>query len=248
VEKIPKLKGKIMELQVFNNSQFKVRTLLKDEEIWFVAKDVCEALGFKNRYTSIALLDDDEKVLHNMDTPGGSQNITIINESGLYSLILRSRKPEAKAFKKWITSEVLPSVRKHGAYMSPETLEKAMLSPDFIIELAGRLKEEQGKTKKLQPKADVYDHAFANTLHSLQRVARTLEGVNTQKTKRDLLNLKYFYKRGGVYRVYHQFRGKLFEEKVDKHRGTVDIFVLDKGKQELVKLYKNRKLTMKKGY
>lgn len=68
-----------------------------------------------------------------MSTPGGSQNITIINESDLYSLILRSRKPEAKAFKKWVTSEVLPSVRKHGAYMNPETLEKALLSQAFII-------------------------------------------------------------------------------------------------------------------
>jgi len=133
-----------------------------------VAKDVCDVLGFSGTNAGTRHLDDDEKMSVKLTGISATNPVvTIINESGLYSLILRSRKPEAKAFKKWVTSEVLPSVRKHGAYMTPKTLEKAMLSPDFIIELAGRLKEEQEKTKKLQPKADVYDHAFANTLHSL---------------------------------------------------------------------------------
>lgn len=85
-----------------------------------------------------------------METPGGIQEITIINESGLYSLILSSKLPSAKAFKRWITSEVLPSIRKHGAYMPPETLQAAILNPDTMIELGRRLKEEQERATALQ--------------------------------------------------------------------------------------------------
>jgi prophage antirepressor-like protein len=118
------------KLQVFNNSQFKVRTLLKDGEPWFVAKDVCEALTLDTSNLS-KLLDDDERSTCPVQYTEQVRTVSIINESGLYSLILRSRKPEAKAFKKWVTSEVLPSVRKHGAYMTPETLEKALLSQAF---------------------------------------------------------------------------------------------------------------------
>ena len=82
-------------------------------EPWFVAKDVCDILGLGNMHSSLAALDEDERGLHTMDTPSGNQEMTIISEPGLYSLILRSRKPEAKAFKRWVTSEVLPSIRKH---------------------------------------------------------------------------------------------------------------------------------------
>jgi prophage antirepressor-like protein len=110
------------KLQVFNNSQFKVRTLLKDGEPWFVAKDICETLGFKYASDATKYLDIDERTLINNPSGIGGSTTTIINESGLYSLILRSRKPEAKAFKKWVTSEVLPTIRKHGAYMTLTTL------------------------------------------------------------------------------------------------------------------------------
>ncbi len=93
-----------------------VRSLLIDENPWFVAADVGVVLSLGNPRSSLALLDDDERAVHIVDTPGGQQSVTVINESGLYSLILRSRKPEAKAFKKWITSEVLPALRKTGTY------------------------------------------------------------------------------------------------------------------------------------
>ena len=105
-----------------------VRIIEKDGEPWFVAKDVCDILGFGNPYSSLAKLDKDEKVtLHNMEGILNSKNqdVVIVSEPGLYSLILRSRKPEAKAFKRWVTHEVLPSIRKTGAYLAPNiSMEK----------------------------------------------------------------------------------------------------------------------------
>ena len=102
-----------------------VRIIEKDGEPWFVAQDVCNVLELANPRSSMALLDEDERGVHSMDTPSAKQEMAIISEAGLYSLILRSRKPEAKAFKRWVTHEVLPSIRKTGAYLAPNlSLEK----------------------------------------------------------------------------------------------------------------------------
>lgn len=108
------------QITIFNHLGNDIRVMTDDQgEPWFVAKDVCAILGLSNPRTSLALLDEDEKGVHTMDTPGGKQELTTVNESGLYSLILRSRKPEAKAFRRWVTSEVLPSIRKHGMLEHP---------------------------------------------------------------------------------------------------------------------------------
>lgn len=95
-----------------------VRTVLKDGEPWFTAKDVCEVLGLENPSKALEKLDQDEKGITNMDTPGGSQQMLTVNESGVYSLAFTSRKPEAKRFRKWVTNEVLPQIRKTGRYSS----------------------------------------------------------------------------------------------------------------------------------
>ena len=108
------------ELSIFQHPDFgTVRNVVIKGESWFVAKDVCDILGLTNSRKATAGLDDEEKCVTISDTPGGQQSLTIINESGLYSLIMQSRKPEAKSFKKWVTSEVLPSIRKYGYYISP---------------------------------------------------------------------------------------------------------------------------------
>ncbi|BCO16296.1 phage antirepressor_gp243 [Bacillus phage vB_BceM_WH1] len=104
------------EFELFNYNDSEVRTCVKDTQIWFVANDVCKVLEIVNPRTSIQRLDEDEKDVHSVDTHGGAQNMAVINESGLYSLVLTSRKPQAKAFKKWITSEVIPALRKDGSY------------------------------------------------------------------------------------------------------------------------------------
>nr|DAT64562.1 MAG TPA: repressor domain protein [Caudoviricetes sp.] len=106
-------------LALFEHEKFgSLRVVERKVQPWFVAKDVCDILEMGNPRSSLALLDEDEKGVHSMDTPGGKQEMTIISEPGLYSLILRSRKPEAKAFKRWVTHDILPSIRKTGAYVA----------------------------------------------------------------------------------------------------------------------------------
>lgn len=138
-------------LQIFKNETFgEVRTVICDGEPWFVATDVCKALEIGTTSKALERLDDDEKGMNSIPTHGGEQNMSIINEAGLYSLVLGSRKPEAKAFKRWITHEVIPTIRKHGAYMTEQTIAKALESPDFLIELAMKLKTEQEERKRLE--------------------------------------------------------------------------------------------------
>lgn len=165
------------EIKVFENPAFgSIRTLKKDDEPWFVGKDVAEVLGYTDTSQAIRKhVDSEDKGVVEMTTPGGKQRITIINESGLYSLILSSKLPTAKAFKRWITSEVLPSIRKHGAYMTPETLEAAILDPDTMIHLCQRLKEEQDKNRQLQE---------ANAVLTVEQAIRIAKILATTRTER----------------------------------------------------------------
>ncbi|HDR7601758.1 TPA: phage antirepressor [Bacillus mycoides] len=137
------------QLQIFNNEELgQVRTVVQGENVWFVAKDVCEVLEIKNTTMAMQKLESDEVTKFNLGGLSGETNI--INESGLYSLIMTSRKPQAKAFKKWVTSEVLPTIRKHGAYMTDQALEQAVTNPDFMIGLLTKLKEEKEKLAAAQ--------------------------------------------------------------------------------------------------
>lgn len=132
------------ELKIFENSEFgRIRTILRDNEPWFVAADVCKALEIKNNRDALAKLDSDEKGVALTDTLGGAQEMAIINEPGLYALVLGSRKPEARAFKRWITHEVIPSIRRHGAYATADTIDRIISDPDFGIKLLDSLKRER---------------------------------------------------------------------------------------------------------
>lgn len=136
-------------IQIFNYQSNEVRTVEMGGEPWFVLKDVCNILGISKYRDTAARLDADERGSVEVDTLGGTQQVIAVNESGLYHVILRSDKPEAAPFRKWVTSEVLPSIRKHGAYMTPETLQAAILNPDTMIQLCQQLKAEQDKNKAL---------------------------------------------------------------------------------------------------
>lgn len=144
--------------------------VIVDNEPWFVATDLGDTIGLANVASSVAALDDDEKGIHTMDTLGGEQQKLIVSEAGLYSLILRSRKPEAKAFKRWVTHEVLPSIRKRGGYLTPEATEKALTDPDFIIRLATELKAERAKRAEIeaQQQADRPKVLFADAVAASQ--------------------------------------------------------------------------------
>lgn len=147
------------EIQRFEFKGAALRTLTDENgEPWFVAKDVCDVLGYTNASKAISDHVDSEDKLNNESLSSlGQRGGWLVNESGLYSLVLSSKLPTAKEFKRWVTHEVLPSIRKHGAYMTQQTLDKALTSPDFLIQLATKLKEEQEKVKELEPKAKALD-------------------------------------------------------------------------------------------
>lgn len=222
-------KGSAMnELQIFNYNGGEVRTVQKDGEPWFVLKDVCDALGIGNHRMAADRLDADEKGVSQIDTLGGAQGMTVINESGLYNVILRSDKPGAKPFRKWVTSEVLPSIRKHGAYMTPETLEAAILSPDYLLKVVTALKDETDKRKALeavnsrltvenqimQPKADYFDELVdRNLLTNFRETAKEL-GVPPKKFVQFLIDKKYLYRdKKGKLLPFEGKNGGLFEVK-----------------------------------
>lgn len=156
-------------LKIFENQDFgTIRALKINNDPWFVAVDIAKALEYRSAYDMARILDEDEKGTQIVRTPGGEQNAIIINESGLYSSILRSRKPEAKKFKKWITSEVLPSIRKHGAYMTEATVEKVLTDPDFLIQLALNLKKEREKRILIEKELEINQPKilFANSVET----------------------------------------------------------------------------------
>lgn len=139
----------------FNYDGHDVRVVERHGEPWFVAADLCSVLDIRNSRDALARLDPDEKGVVNADTPGGTQQMSVVNEAGMYSLVLTSRKPEAKTFKRWVTHEVLPSIRKRGGYLTPEATEAALSDPDFIIRLATDLKTERARRTELEAKAAV---------------------------------------------------------------------------------------------
>lgn len=153
-----------MHLQTFNFDTLSVRVVMVGGEPWFVAVDVAAILGLSNPRSSVALLDDDERSVHSMDTPSGLQTLTIISESGLYSLLLRSRRTEARAFRKWLTAEVIPSIRRTGTFALAPTAAIPQSLPE-ALRLAADLAEQReqllSENALLTPKAQVYDALIA---------------------------------------------------------------------------------------
>jgi len=147
----PSLMASSNEDTVFQNDQFgSIRTIIRDGEPCFVAVDVCRALDIQNTADALSRLDDDEKGVDSIYTPGGEQELLIVNEPGLYALVLGSRKPEAKAFRRWITHEVIPTIRKHGGYLTRLAIEQLLDNTELIVEMALRLKAEREKSEMLE--------------------------------------------------------------------------------------------------
>lgn len=185
------------KIEIFKNEEFgEVRVLTIDNEPWFVGKDVAEILNYKECNKAISRhVDEDDRMKHPItDNLGRKQEAYIINESGLYSLILSSKLPTAKKFKRWVTSEVLPSIRKHGAYMTEETIEKVLEDPDTIIKLATQLKEEKAKKALLeaQIEKDKPKVLFAETVSASATsiLIGELAKLITQEARRKGLNIK----------------------------------------------------------
>lgn len=219
------------DLMIFENPEFgAVRSILIDGDPWFVAADVCKALEIEKTNRALSRLDDDEKGAHSVSTPGGRQRMSIISESGLYSLILGSRKPEARAFKRWITHEVIPSIRKHGAYMTDSLLDALEAHPEAVPEYLNRLRSENARNRELTrrlrlalPKAEYYD-AFVDPADctNIRTTAKEL-GVPEKQFTRYLEEKKY---------LFRDKNRKLFPRAVKKSAGLflVRDFYTERGK------------------
>lgn len=248
------------ELQIFKNPEFgEIRTVEVNNEPWFVGKDVASVLGYANTRKALADHIDDEDKLDGVtirDPIGREQNPVIINESGLYSLILSSKLPTAKKFKHWVTSEVLPTIRKHGAYMTPETLQEAILNPDMMIQLCQQLKAEQDKNAALkvvnsrltvdnqimQPKADYFDELVDRNLNTGIRETSKMYGIGQKDFVAFLLDKKYLYRdKRGRLMPYMDKNDGLFEVKEcfndkTKWAGT-QVLITPKGRETFRLLY-----------
>ena len=206
------------ELQVFTYGGNEVRTVQKNGEPWFVLKDVCQILSMDTTQLKKVAdrLDPDEKGRNLIPTPGGSQETWVINESGLYNVILRSDKPEAKPFRKWVTSEVLPSIRKTGGYiagqenLTPEELmaKALMVAQKTLAEREARIADLTVQNQIMQPKASYFDELVERgTLTNFRETAKQL-GIPPKRFVAFLMEKKY---------VYRDKRGKLlpYEAKND---------------------------------
>ena len=206
-----------MEIQVFSNAELgEVRTTVIDGEVMFVGKDVAEILGYSNPLKAIRThVDDDDKGVNEMVTPGGVQESILINESGLYSLILSSKMPNAKKFKHWVTAEVLPAIRKHGVYAVDEVLQ----NPDVLIQALTELKKEREEKEKLKetvavqnqqitemtPKAGYYDVVLnCKDVISTTEIAKDY-GWSAKKMNAYLHEKKIQFKQGKIWLLYQKY-------------------------------------------
>ena len=209
------------ELQIFKNVEFgSVRTITVEGEPYFVGKDVAEILGYSNTRKALAdHVDEEDKGVTKCDTPGGVQDLTVINESGLYSLILSSKMPNAKKFKRWVTSEVLPTIRRHGLY----AMDEVLANPDILINALLELKAERERNASLQavvavqnqqmiemqPKVSYYDVVLnCKDLVAISVIAKDY-GWSATKLNQYLQQKGIQYKQGGkIWLLYQKYAEK----------------------------------------
>jgi prophage antirepressor-like protein len=210
------------DIQLFSFDNQQVRTLVINDQPYFIGKDVAEILGYKNTKDALAKhVNDEDKLRSRIATSGQNRAMTAINESGLYDLIFdasrQSKNPDiqrrAKKFRHWVTSEVLPSIRKHGAYMTDEKIEEVLLNPDTIIKLATELKAErerrsiaEQRVNELTPKASYYDLVLSNkSLVTITQIAKDY-GMSGQAMNHKLHDLGVIYKQGDTWLLYSKYQ------------------------------------------
>jgi len=204
-------------LQEFNFKGNNVRTVQIDNEPYFVGKDVASILNYMNTAKAIRdHVDDEDKLSERIVLSGQSREAILINESGLYSLILSSKLPTAKEFKRWVTSEVLPTIRKHGAYLTDSAIEQTLTDPDYLIRLATQLKTEregrliaEQQVAEDRPKVTYYDKVLANpSLVTITIIAKDY-GISGREMNAKLHELGIQYKQGKTWLLYskHQHNG-----------------------------------------
>ena len=252
------------KIEVFTKAEFgELRTVNVGDKIMFVASDVAKALGYSRPADAITA-HCKGSVKHRLPTNGGMQELKIIPEGDVYRRIAHSKLPAAEKFESWVFDEVLPSIRKHGAYMTEDTIKKAMAEPDFIIKLATELKKEQEQNKQLtetcsqqqqvigelKPKADYVDRILkSNSLVTITQIAKDY-GMSGQGMNKVLHDLHIIYSCNKQWLLYsqHQAKGYTFSETVDIPRedGTTKVVMntkwTQKGRLFLYETLKKRNL------
>ena len=200
------------EMEVFKNAELgSVRVVMVNEEPYFVGKDVAEILGYSNASKALAdHVDDDDKLNNESLSSLGQRGGWIINESGLYSLILCSKLSSAKRFKKWITSEVLPSIHKHGLYATDQVIDNILNNPDFGIELLTRLKEERAARVEAERKNAILMHV--NKTYTVTEIAKELGLRSAVQLNRILAEKKIQYQVNGTWVMYSKYSNQGYEE------------------------------------
>lgn len=205
------------KLQEFNFKGNNVRTVQIDNEPYFVGNDVANVLGYSRSRKAIQdHVDNDDKCdVPIQDAIGRNQNTTVINESGLYSLILSSKLPTAKEFKHWVTSEVLPTIRKHGAYLTDSAIKNTLTDPDYLIKLATQLKSEregrliaERQAKEMKPKASYYDLVLSSSSVMNVTVIAKDYGMSGRKFNSLLHKLKIQYPQSGTWFLYAKYQNE----------------------------------------
>lgn len=217
------------ELRVFENEEFgNVRVIEIKNEPWFVGKDIAEALGYMNTRQAISTnVDEEDKGVHPVDTPSGTQNMTIINESGMYSLVLQSKLESAKKFKHWITSEVIPSIRKNGGYIAnQESLTPEQIVANALVVAQKIIANRDKQIQELKPKAEFFD-AVTDSKDAIPMadVAKVLDmGIGRNKLFEFLRSRNILMSDNRPYQKYVDagyFR--VVEQKYDKGYGEIGI-------------------------
>lgn len=204
------------ETKIFKSEEFgKVRTVVIDGEPWFVGKDIADILGYQNgsRDINAHVDDEDRRIIKSTETVSldiPSRGMLLINESGLYSLILSSNMPNAKRFKKWVTSEVLPSIRKHGIYATDNVIDNILNNPDFGIELLTKLKEERAARVEAEKKNAILTHV--NKTYTMTEIAKELNLKSAVELNKLLAEKKVQYKVNGTWVLYSDYSNLGYED------------------------------------
>jgi prophage antirepressor-like protein len=193
-----------MEMEIFKNDEFgEIRTLEKDNEVWFVVKDICDILGLTNVSESLKRVDKEDLTSIKLNSGGQNRLMKIVNESGLYSLILTSNKNEAKSFKRWVTSEVLPTIRKHGIYATDNVIENILNNPDYGIKLLEKLKEERQARLEAEHTNKILMHH--KKLYTTTEIAKELNLSSAKKLNEMLSQDRIQFKQNGTWILYSNY-------------------------------------------
>lgn len=226
------------EVQTFNNQEFgEVRTVEINGEPWFVASDIAKVLGYRMASDLTRRIDEEDRGMQIMRTPGGDQTMTVINESGLYCAILNSNLPSAKNFKRWITSEVIPSIRRNGGYiMSQNNLTPEQIVANALVVAQNIIQQRDRQIEEMKPKADYFDALVDRKLNLSFRETAKQIGVGEKQFITFLIDNKYIFRdQKEQLQPYARFNKTLFETKEytshhSSHAGTQTL-VTPKGRE-----------------